>query len=251
MASNALHSVAMQALSVAAQAQLPAAAQRCMLQLVRAACCTVRAACCTVYYSGCTLSDAGRVTGGARESERRERRRERVGRLCVERHHQLRRIEVARRRNMARRVATWCAALQHGAPRCNSVALRSAELTRLGGCKLRHVAFACGYIAPWCNIPCCTMTHAVAQHIKAAWWRQTSAPAAVRRSLRGACASRRARRCVETEPCGRHTIYSALNKHSMLRRVATAMPTAAIRPAPMPGESRAGRVLDARICILA
>ncbi len=77
--------------------------------------------------------------------------------------------KVAPRRNMVRRVATWCAAWQPGAPCCNSVALRSAELTRLAGCKLRHVAFACGYIAPWCNIPCCTMTHAVAQHVKAAW----------------------------------------------------------------------------------
>jgi hypothetical protein len=59
-------------------------------------------------------------TGGARESERRERRRERVGALFVERHRQLPRIEVARRCNMVR-------------PRCNSlfgnVALRGAELT--------------------------------------------------------------------------------------------------------------------------
>jgi hypothetical protein len=145
---------------------------------------------------------------------------------------------------MERRVATWCAALQHGAPCCNSVALRSAELTRLGGCKLRHVAFRM-------RCRCAVLQHpvlhhdAVAQHVKAC---HTSAPAAVRRSRRGACASRRARHCVETEPCGRHP-YSALKKHSMLRQAATAMPTTSMRAAPMPGESRAGCVLRARICI--
>jgi hypothetical protein len=70
-----------------------------MLQLVPAAY-------CTGYHSCCTLNDAGRFTGGARESERRERRRERVGGLFVEWHHQLPHIEVARRCNMVRRVAT-------------------------------------------------------------------------------------------------------------------------------------------------
>jgi len=65
-------------------------------------------------------------------------------------------------------VATWCAALQHGAPWCNSLALRSAELQRLGGCKLRHVAFQ---MQRHCAVLQHPVLHhdTVAQHVKAAW----------------------------------------------------------------------------------
>jgi hypothetical protein len=141
-------------------------------------------------------------------------------------------------------VATWCAALQHGAPCCNSVALRSAGLTRLGGCKLRHVAFECGYIAPCCNILCCTMT---------LWHSMSTQRGGGTRAHRLQCVVVDVAhvRLVELDAAWRRSraagTCSTLKKHSMLRRVATAMPTAAIRPTPTPGESRAGRVLGARI----
>jgi hypothetical protein len=51
--------------------------------------------------------------------------------------------------------------------------------------------------------------------------------------------------------CASRAATAHLIKHSVLRHAATAMPTAALRTTPTPGESRAGRVLGARICIRA